>query len=188
MCGGTSRPLLVGMPGPATRHGHACDEACDNGMLSRAGWMRAVGWSGVDNLGLFYFLYYCLNISIFYILIFMFSFLRPRVPGERGGVESRWLLAGMPNPPVMAGLATKRGRLVPLLGIGPATWHRRSTGAGSDARRELWRACSVADATPPNDHTTVAEMSLTFGEVVSASQISGARYQTVTPRRVIIWP
>ena len=97
------------------------------------------------------------------------------------------MLAGMPNPPVMAGLATKRGRLVPLLGIGPATWHRRSTGAGSDARRELWRACSVADATPPNDHTTVAEMSLTFGEVVSASQISGARYQTVATRRALIW-
>ena len=130
--------------------------------------------------------FYFLIITIFNFLIFMFYFTSTRT--ERGGVESRWLLAGTPKPPVMARLATKRGRLVPLLGIGPATWHRRSTGAGSDARRELWRACSVADATPPNDHTTVAEMSLTFGEVVSASQISGARYQTVTPRRVIIWP
>ena len=84
--------------------------------------------------------FYFLIITIFNFLIFMFYFTSTRT--ERGGVESRWLLAGMPKPPVMARLATKRGRLVPLLGIGPATWHRRSTGAGSEARRELWKARS----------------------------------------------
>ena len=59
--------------------------------------------------------------------------------------------------------------------------------------------CSVPDGakgtpvrisymTQPNDHTSMAEVYLAFFAVLSANSISGARYQRVTTRRVIIQP